>query len=380
MDFCVFPSAVSLRKDKPLELRAIDEDAEASEPVILLANAETAAREKPVRLGPTIEDLMDHKRLDLPDRDENELRTHQPGIDAIIGPGQNDPELLEEGWGEQSAARNPIPWGWFALLGLTIFWAIIWSLSQLDETDEQTVLLRQEARSALVDDEKEELEAARLIDRIDQALRDYFRATSVGELADRVRFPERVLPLMRDYHADQPVFLGEVKAIKALQPLTLDNRGDFWRARVALAGGRQRDVLMQITGSGEVLIDWETLVCHQPMKWDDFALRRPAGTSLDFRVYVEPDFFYSHEFTDSSKWVCYRLTASDSDETLFGYVQAESQEAQVLRETIAQNGGGKTSLILRITVPEGIKSRRGVVIEKVLSHRWIYLDPPDSGS
>jgi hypothetical protein len=64
---------------------------------------------------------------------------------------------------------------------------------------------------------------------------------------------------------------------------------------------------------------------------------------------------------------------------LFGYVQAGSDNAKRIRSVIQLNGGRRTALILRLIVPEGLKSRRGVVIEGLVSERWIHVDPPDSG-
>ena len=99
---------------------------------------------------------------------------------------------------------------------------------------------------------------------------------------------------------------------------------------VELDNHETRNLIIEITDSGEPKIDWETLVCYQPMKWDQFARSRPDGNSFDFRVYVEPDNFFSHEFTDSSRWNCFRLTALDSDETLFGYAKADEPVAAEL--------------------------------------------------
>ena len=113
------------------------------------------------------------------------------------------------------------------------------------------------------------------------------------------------------------------------------------------------------------------------MKWDDFVAQRPAGISLDFRVYVERDDFYSHEFVDVNLWTCFRLTALDSEETLFGYARTGSDEARAMLRLIDENNGRKTSLILRLSIPERLQSRRGVVIEKLLGSRWIYIVPPD---
>jgi hypothetical protein len=383
MDFYVFPFIEMAREDKPLILRPVDDDAVETVRVVRLENRETEARDKdpkPVRLGAVTEDDVTSRRLDLPSREEIELRTHQPGIEVLIEPETVNPDLLEQNWGDASSRRNPIPWGWFALIGLTISGAVIWSVTRVEESDVQADQIRIATQTALVDDEKEEREASQLIDRIDAQLRAFFAATSVEVLTRHVRHPDRVIPLMRKYYTDRPVFTGGLKSIKLLQPLTLDNRGNFWMASVMTADASSRSLIVEVSEDGQPLIDWETFVCHQPMNWDEFVTRRPAGDSMDFRVYAEQDSFYSHEFADSDRWTSYRLTALDSEETLFGYVSADSPEAQLLENLLGQNAGKRTTLILRLMIPEGLASRRGAVIEKVVNSRWLYLDPPDSGS
>lgn len=371
------------REDKPVQLRPVDEDA-VKAPVIRLRNLETGWKEKeakPVRLGAQLEEAgAGSRRLNLPSRDDVELRTHQPGIDVLIEPEAVNPDLLEQNWGETSTSRNPLPWGWFALIGIAIVSAVTWSLTRVEESDVQAAQIRITTETALVDEEREEREASQLIDLIDKTIRHFFDVTSVESLIPLVRHPDRVGPLIKEYYAEKPVFAGSVKVIKFLQPLTLDDRGNFWRATVVLADGQPRNLLLEIMESGGIRIDWETLVCYQPMKWDDFALKRPTGTSLDFRVFVEQDTFYSHEFVNSERWTCFRLTALNSDETLFGYAPAGSAEAQALLKLTSPNGGQRATLLLRLVIPEGILSRRGVVIERLLSPRWLYLDPPDSGT
>ena len=371
------------REVKPVQLRTVDEDAAEATPVVRLENRETDWRDKeakPIRLGPTVEESATSRRLHLPDKEEVELRTHQPGIDVLIEAETANQDLLEENWGEATIRRNPIPWGWFALIGLVIVGAVVWSLTRVEKADIQADKIRDETQSALVDEEQEEREAGQLIDRIDKTMRSYFSATTVDSLARLVRHHERVAPLMRDYYGTKSMPPGLLKSVKMLQPLTLDNRGNFWMASVALSDRTTKSLIIEIDKSGEPRIDWETLVCYQPMKWDDFVSKRPTGTSLDFRVYAEQDNFYSHEFADSNQWVSFRLTALDSEETVFGYAHAGSAEAERLLSILQQNGGRRATLILRLSIPEGLKSHRGVVIEKLVNTRWLYVDPPDTGS
>lgn len=365
-----------------MELRPVDDEVAPAPVVVRLSNRETERNprdEKPIRLGPQASSEAP-SRLDLPDRGEIELRTHQPGIEALIETETSNPDLTEQNWGEASVRRHPIPWGWFALIALAIAAAVVWSLSHVREADTQADQIRVETESVLAREEREETEARVLIDRIEDSLRFFFNATTVEFLARNVRHPERVLPLMRQYYARQSVSSGRMRSIRVLQPLTLENRGNFWMASVLLTNGQLQNLIIEIDASGQPLIDWETMVCHQPMPWDEFARERPAGTSLDFRVYAEQDSFFSHEFADSGRWLCFRLTALDSEETLFGYISADSGEARGLLDLIDANRGGKVSLILRLGIPEGLQSRRGVMIEKVINSRWLFIDAPDSTS
>lgn len=371
------------RKEKPLQLRMVEDSEMEPTPAVRLDNRETEWRArdpKPVRLGPRDDEAGVSRRLDLPGRDEVELRSHQPGIDVLIEPEPTAPELVEENWGEASVHRRPVPWGWFALIGLLIFWAVVWSLSSVEKADPKAVQIRSGAASALVDEEREEREAAQLIGRLDKTLRAFANVTSVESLSRLIRQPGRVTPLMRRYYADRPVYPGPLRSIKSLNPLTVGNRGNFWVASVALGEGTLHGVVLEIREDGEPRIDWETFVCYQPMDWDDFARQRPVGNALDFRVFVERDHFYSHEFADSNQWVSFRLTALNAEETLFGYARVGSPIAQELLRLFGQGEGRQVALILRLGVPEGLRSRNGVVIEKLVCERWIYLDPPDSGS
>ena len=370
------------RDEKRVVLRTVDDEVAREPEVVRLYNREIEPKrhvEEAVRLGPQVPQESP-SRLEIADRDELELRTHQPGIEALIETDAFNPDLAEQSWGESSDHRLPIPWGWFVLIGLGIVTAVAWSLANLKGSNVQAHSIRSETESVLAREENEEAEARKLVERIEKTLRIYFDASSVDLLARHVRQPERMKPLMLEHYARHPLAQSPMKSLRGLQPLTMDNRGNFWMGSVTLADGRLVNLIIEIGADGEPRIDWETHVCYQPMPWDDFARQRPAGKSMDFRVYAERDNFYSHEFADSQKWMCFRLTALECDESLFGYVAVGSETARLLMESTAHNPYGKTSLILRLAIPQGLQSRRGVVIEKVVCTRWLHVNPPDPGS
>lgn len=366
------------RDKRELKLTPVEDTVAKPVPVIRLESKETLERGKPLRLDVAPEEIRVSARLDVPVQDDFEIRTHQPGIESLIEAGPSAPELMEADWGKQATHHRSIPWGWFVLLGLFLTGAAVWSLSRIREADVQADQILVATQSTLADDAKKDLEASQLIDRIEAATRSYFQTTNPETLASLSRQTERVAPLIAQHYEGKPIPVNPLLRTNFLQPLTLDNRANFWMQSVELKNNESRNLIIEILDSGEPKIDWETLVCHQPMKWDTFALERPTGASFDFRVYLEKDHFFSHEFADSSIWNCFRLTALDSEETLFGYVKTNDPLSEDLLALLNQSSGQKIAVIVRVNIPEGLQSRRGMVIEKLMCPRWIYLNPPEA--
>lgn len=362
---------------KQYTLKVVEDTPPAPESVIRLGTQKIGQKDPLPRLEVSPEDLKPSVRLNPPAIEVPEIRTHQPGIEALIESAAPAFVPLEQEWGEESEASRSIPWGWFALIGLVLATAVIWSLIGVKEAEVQAQKLEVSTESILGHEEQEELEASQLIEKIEARVHQFISAKSVDALAPLVRHPERVLPLMKDHYQSKPFAARSVARIRQLQPLTLDDRAAFWMVSASLTNGLNQDLVLEIENSGEPKVDWETSVCYQPMPWDQFVEERPSGVSLDFRVYIENDNFFSHEFSDSNRWDCFRLTALNGSEALFGYAAAGGELAQELRGLTEQNRGQRVTIIVRLLVPEGIQSRRGVIIEKILAPRWIYLDPPE---
>jgi hypothetical protein len=366
------------REKKRLTLSPVDDLVERRAPIIRLESKETSERRELVRLSVPAEEIKTSQRLEVPVPQDFETRTHQPGIDALIESPAANADRLECDWGKEAASHRSIPWGWFALVGLLLISGAIWSFTQVRKANTQADELAFSTKSVLESNTNEEIEAGDLIGKIEATSRKFFAATSPEILARYVRQPERVKPLISHYYSESPLVPSSTIRTKSLQPLTLDKRANFWMQVVQLENRENRSLIIEVDESGEPKIDWETLVGYQPMKWDNFALTRPSGNSFDFRVYAEADNFFSHEFADSNLWNCFRLTALDSDETLFGYAKVGDPASNELLALLNQNRGKQVSVILRVNVPEGIQSRRGVVIEKIVNPRWIFLNPPDA--
>ena len=366
------------REEKRVELRPVDEEAERLAPIFRLTAKEALDKKGAVHMATFWSDTNVSMRLEVPANNESKLRDHDPGAITLVRLDLGNPDQMEEAWTEGIKDYHVIPWGWYALLSLLLVGGAVWALGSLRKADKTVgdTVVAVENEDANI--QKKSQEAGQLVERIHKTTREFFEASTLDSLVRFVRQPSRVRPLMEKYYAAKPVASQHLSTFKLLQPLALDGLSNFWMASVELENRETRDLLIEITPLGEARIDWETLVCYQPMKWDNFAATRPQGTSYDFRVYVEQDTFYNQDFADSYRWNCFKLSALNSDETLFGYAPANGETSNKILDLLNSNGARRTSMILRVSIPEGLQSKSGVVIEKLVNPRWLYIDPPAS--
>jgi hypothetical protein len=363
------------REKKPIELRPVEETPVAEADIVRLGGDPTVLRVIPERadLRPPPD-----ARLELPDLESAEpLRTHEPGVESLLEAELASMTTDEVHWGKEARERPPFPWGWFVLLGLVLAGAIGWSLNYVIQAGRDLKQGQQSAFQSLVGTEAVDRDIVRSLAIMEATVRKFCEARSIDEMLPVVRHPERIRPLMEKYYAETPLRpLGFVRR-KDFQGATFGTITSFWVYKVVVGDGRTKVLLVEQVSNEVYRVDWETAVTYQPMAWDRYTAERPAGTTLDFRVQVHEDHFFSHEFADEHRWSSYRLTTPTGADTLFGYVPKGSLVEAVLRESLKATPGKPGNLILRLRLPEGLLSRRGVVIEKVLSARWIFVVPPE---
>lgn len=364
------------REIKPVELRMVDEPpSPANDPVVRLESSATAPPALKVIAEPADPRPPVDARLVGPDRAFHEGRSIEPDVEVLLeNPSNVDSE--ESAWDKTAkAGREPIPWGWFAVVALLLGSALTWSILRVKEGGQRVVETHSNAAATLESDQLKDAEAAVLLTEIERVARRFCEADSIPQLLGLIRHPDRLRPLVESHHAAHPLTPEAVVSVKQILPLPNLGDGEFWLTSLELASG-PRTLIVEAREGTTAAVDWESAVCHQPIPWDEFAKNRPAGSTHDFRVYIEVDNFHSHEFANESRWACFRLTAKDSEEILFGYAPRDSPVAAALIEQLKLSGGRKTPCILRLTLPQGLTSRTGVVIERLVSPRWIHLHSP----
>jgi hypothetical protein len=365
------------RERKPIELKPVAETPVAEADIVRLGVDPTVLRVIPER--------VDHRpppdaRLEVPDFEGAEtLRSFEPGVEVLLDAEVANVITDEVDWGKVKVERTPVPWGWFVVLGLVLTGAVAWSVVHVLRAEREVKEVQEQVSQNVADSEAADREIARSLEIMEETVRKFCEARSINELAPLVRHAARVRPLMEAHYAKTPLRpLGFVR-VKDLQPADFGSVNSFWVIKVVRADGRAKPLLVEQESATDFRVDWETAVTYQPLNWDRYAVEWPPGTSLDFRVQVEADHFFSHEFADEARWSSFRLTTPGGEETLFGYAEKNSMVEIQLRDAIKNNSGKPVAMILRLGLPAGLKSRRGLVIEKVLSKQWLYVEPPNAG-
>lgn len=372
--FLAVPMANEKEKQK-IELRPVDEEVSSNIRFVRLEKDAAVEMEEqtPVRLG---ERISPDLSPDPSGKEDVRTRSVEPDMSSLI---EIDNQMEANAWELEAAPNRNLAWGWIALVTCVFAAAILWSLANLNKVDGEGAKLAKENRFNINQENQEEIDAETQVSTIEKAVRNFLGSKSVEERLRYVRHPERVSPLMKSFYAESPLKPMRIKDLLSLEPLTMDNRASYWVVSCELEGKVRAQLLLESITIDEARVDWETFVCHQPMAWDELAKNKPNGYTGDFRVYVQKDHNHSHEFSDSTAFDCYRLTALNGDEVLFGYVPRGRGIGLRMDEVTAGKEGQTVSMLLRLHIPQDLKSPQGVVIQEIVSSRWFFMDDPKEG-
>lgn len=363
-----FLAVVERREKSKPGLKVVEDEPGEVEEVLRIR--EGGHQPEAVDAVPVVVEAPAPERLEAPGRESFEGRTEEPDIDAIIDV-DDDLEDVEEVWGKALISR-PVPHGWFVLILVGMTAIGLWAVMGLRESEEKVEEVRREVIETVLD-EGEALEQAHdFVEGLEEHLASYLASDEVGERAKLVRDPERVRPLMDDWYSARPLEGGEYAGIRVCQPITVEGR-PFWVVSVAVTDGEPHDFLVEQLDDDRVLIDWETKVAYQPMRWDDYVVGEgePAG---EFRVRLQPDVFHTSDFPEE-EWSSYRLTAPGSDEFMFGFAPRDGVLGGRLEEVAKLGRWEPAAAILKLRRPGEGGVRRTVVIEDLVSPNWTRVKP-----
>lgn len=372
--FLVLPMANEKEKQR-IDLRPLDEEVATNHRLIRLGidSVEEIEELPPVRVGERISsDLL----LNPSGKEDLRTRSIGPDLNSLI---EREIQVMEEPWDTEAATGQTFAWGWVTLVACVFAAAILWSLANLNKVGGEGADLARQNRLNMNLENKEEIDAETQVSTIENAARNFLGSRSVEEMLRYVRHPERLRPLIEAFYAESPLKPMRIKNLLSLEPLTIDNSAEYWMVSCEFEGNVRSQLLLESISIDEARVDWETFVCHQPMAWNEFVKNKPDGYTGDFRVYVQKDHHYSHEFSDSTAFDCYRLTALNGDEVLFGYVPRGRGLGLRMDEMTAGKEDQTLPMLLRLHIPRDLTSPQGVVIKEIVSSRWFFMNDPKGG-
>ena len=93
---------------------------------------------------------------------------------------------------------------------------------------------------------------------------------------------------------------------------------------------------------------------------------------------MEPDFFYTYEFSNENDYTCYKLTFRNSEVGLNGYVKRGSELEKKFQSIYPMPKKGQMkSLILKVRFLKDGRAKTSVLIEDLVSTMWAFPSDPE---
>ncbi len=335
---------------------------------------------KPLEENPTVGAIDSQpeavEKLGMPTGKSYEYRTYNLGVEALILNATTQAPNMEQSWGDVGSLKSGFSWKWSAITAAIIFSGVALTVALpklLPKTLPSKVTVLKVADTKT--EQEKNLEASKQMERVTAALQGYFSAKTIEEMSLHVRLPNRVRPMMENYYAKQPLLSNPIVGeTPDLEPLLSPAGRDFWLAKCKFKNGQNKDVVVEILRNGEAKVDWENATGYEIMGLDEFADQQPRELSLDFRVSLEYDSYYADEFSDEKLWRCFKLSSPKNTSIIYGYVKADSPLLAEIEGLIHRSADEPCLTILQLKFPMEFKAKRGVVIEKIVSPVWLYLE------
>ena len=196
-----------------------------------------------------------------------------------------------------------------------------------------------------------------------EAAKQFLSCETIEEFPPLIRDPERVMPLVREYYQTTPY--------QPIGALSVDKREiaevvkRFTSFEVILKNYTSRPIAVELADEGP-LVDWESWVSYCEIPWESFIEGKVQKETL-VRVQASHDFYFNFQFSDDSKWTCFRLTRSPDEPILFGYVPRDAPFLKALLNQEALNG----SLRLKVRFPDNPVTDNQILITDFVGAGWV---------
>ncbi|MEK7949864.1 hypothetical protein [Luteolibacter soli] len=192
----------------------------------------------------------------------------------------------------------------------------------------------------------------------------FMKAKSQEERLELIRNPEQVGPEMETFFKSGP---GATEQVKGFNWLTSGSSGNlvFETYSVEIADGPARLLSVTVDPQG-AKVDFECYARWSSVAWPDLIAGKVAEAA-EVRVILQPGGFYLHEFSDEQKWVHFKATSPDLQETLDLYLDRQNPSIRDIQES--ENKIFPATLSIRGV--NGSEKRRQFEITAVKAMEWV---------
>lgn len=195
----------------------------------------------------------------------------------------------------------------------------------------------------------------------------WLSAKSPADLRPLVRDPERVIPLMNAYYAEQQPF-APVEILGTLEPENLFPFKQFVVLSLEKRDFSQFHVTLE-KGTDGYRVDWESYVGYGEMPVGTFRMKKPTAPVL-MRFDLKLVGYYNLDFQDREQsHQSYQLNPVDGSPPLYGYVVRNSPAHDKIKAALLRVSN--TPCVLKIRYPENSTQENQVEISEFVQKGYV---------
>jgi hypothetical protein len=216
----------------------------------------------------------------------------------------------------------------------------------------------------LMESSEEVTQALALLDQ-------YWKTQTWQDKVPMVVQSDRVSALMKDFYEVQkgsdPMPGGMIGKARYM----IDSTEILYFSYTSSRPNGTLEVAMLRGSAGVFLVDWESLTGYGEMSFREFRAQRPTKP-VTLRAYARLFEYFNFEFSDSSKYLCVKLTSENGESSIYAYCKRGTQIASLLETDLA--GTGPTAFkgyTVQVSFPPNALSNQCVNLDKILRQRWL---------
>ncbi len=182
-------------------------------------------------------------------------------------------------------------------------------------------------------------------------VRAYFQSGDPNDRLELVRHPEVTRSRILRYYEEAPVKSAVVSVFGS--PRNIQEKGRDFLVLPTYIEGKQSDIFLEELNKGGYLVDWESEVGYNPIRFPVFRTKADPEPT-EFRVFATESDHYSSSFSSKENYFSVQLHFPESGESAQGYIERASPDFPRFEKLVADQYKLRIRVVLEM--PEIRKS------------------------